>query len=132
MRILEPFQSPQGPFCFSLSAESEGHRAAVRQSPRVASCGCHAMDSTDHDQDWTVCSELQTKGCNPGQVCAVSSAYAENDAAEHDVILDSGADWSCLPIGCAKYGRSVPNLSGLDLSDAQGKGDEGLKASRGA
>ena len=119
--------------CTCVRAVSEGHRAKCPQvAHRVASWECHAMDITDHDQNWTLCPELKAKlqdhaqvhalSGATGQVCAVSGVRAVSyGSQEHDVILDSGADWSCLPLEYAEYGVKSPDL-GLGLSDAQGSG----------
>ena len=119
--------------CTCVRAVSEGHRAECPQvAHRVASWECHAMDITDHDRNWTLCPELEAKlqghaqvqalSGAAGQVCAVSGVRAVSyGSQEHDVILDSGADWSCLPLEYAEYGVKSPDL-GLDLSDAQGSG----------
>ena len=40
------------------------------------------------------------------------------DVVEQDIVLDSGADWSCLPLTCANHGVSQ-NLD-FGLTDAQG------------
>ena len=119
--------------CTCVRAVSEGHRAECPQvAHRVASWECHAMDITDHDQDWTLCPELEAElqshaqvhglSVAAGQVCTVSGVRAVSyGSQEHDVILDSGADWSCLPLEYAEYGVKSPDI-GLDLSDAQGSG----------
>ena len=43
-----------------------------------------------------------------------------HDAEAHDIILDSGADMSCLPLSYAEHGTSHGS-SGLQLRDAQGE-----------
>ena len=74
------------------------------------------IDCTDQDDNWTYSPELKCKSV----VCAVQTLKPRTHEVETDVILDSGADWSCLP----EYANHGANQDGLlhdlGLSDAQG------------
>ena len=99
------------------------------QSPGGASSAALSFDmSADDSGDaWTLAAstfDLQNESdCSgiPKFVCAVHSIdMLVHDAEAHDIILDSGADMSCLPLSYAEHGTSHGS-SGLQLRDAQGE-----------
>ncbi|CAE7295462.1 unnamed protein product, partial [Symbiodinium microadriaticum] len=85
------------------------------------------MSVCDEDDPWTLAAstfDLQSESdCSgiPKLVCAVHSInMLMHEAESHEVILDSGADMSCLPLSYAGYGTSHAS-QGLALRDAQGE-----------
>ena len=99
------------------------------QSPGGAPSAALSFDiSADDSGDaWTLAAstfDLQNESdCSgiPKFVCAVHSIdMLVHDAEAHDIILDSGADMSCLPLSYAEHGTSQGS-SGLQLRDAQGE-----------
>ena len=107
------------------NAQHEPNTQVQRQDiqapcPCRLQCEQYQMDETDVDQDWS----LAVSVCSPTfdvqsqmQVRAVRESRVL-DAVEQDIVLDSGADWSCLPLTYANHGVSQ-NLD-FGLTDAQG------------
>ena len=91
-------------------------RGAIQAISCVSSCKWYSRDCTDQDDNWTYSPELECKGV----VCAVQTLKPHTHEVETDVILDSGADWSCLPLEYANHGTNQDGLHDLGLSDAQG------------
>ena len=91
-------------------------RGAIQAISCVSSCKWYSLDCTDKDDNWTYSPELECKGV----VCAVQTLKPQTHEVETDVILDSGADWSCLPLEYANHGTNQDGLHDLGLSDAQG------------
>ena len=112
------------------SSEHQSHRGAEGNTTCVASCLWYALDSIDRDSDWTVCPGVSSPAiqasCDLDQAVqgCVRAVHDGTDypheAPEYDVLLDSGADWSCLPMSFSNHGVDQGGWN-LDLSDAQGE-----------
>ena len=121
---------PVGPYLFEQDQCSMpvGPAEGGDMSPGGASSApSFDMSACDEEDSWTLAAskfDLQSESdCSgiPKLVCAVHSInMCMHEAESHEVILDSGADMSCLPLSYAGYGTSHAS-QGLALRDAQGE-----------
>ncbi|CAE7034980.1 unnamed protein product [Symbiodinium sp. CCMP2592] len=113
---------PEGPILLEQDQCSvpEGPGSECDHSFDMSACDANAGSwciaaSTFDLQDESDCSGI------PQFVCAVHSIdMLVHDSEAHEIILDSGADMSCLPLCYATHGTSQ-GAGGLALKDAQGE-----------
>ena len=100
---------------FSLPSSS----SSPFQSCMISSCDQFDMSSTDSDMNWTISPELTLLeicrsddsicSCIHGHVRVVSNVAAHQSSMPCDVIHDSGADTSALPLRLSGMGTACPN-----------------------
>ena len=77
----------------------------------------HDMSCTDDDGFWTFSPFLQTS-CDIQHICAIPSSNHGGRTVE--ILLDSGADSSVLPLDCANVGHALAVDQSSKFVDAQG------------
>ena len=110
---------------FSLPSSS----SSPFQLCMISSCDQFDMSSTDSDMNWTIspdltlletcCSDDSICSCIHGHVRVVSNVAAHQSSMPCDVILDSGADTSALPLRFSGVGTACPSPN-TTFVDAQG------------
>ncbi|CAE7864336.1 unnamed protein product, partial [Symbiodinium necroappetens] len=101
---------------FSPGTSARGSLCAVRFAEHVSSV--FDISASDHDAAWTVSpSVLEQK--NIRAVTTADLAESDDESSAIDIIIDSGADESCLPAEMAWCGTSLGGAT-ADFADAQG------------
>ena len=110
---------------FSLPSSS----SSPFQLCMLSSCNQFDMLSTDSDMNWTIspdltlletcCSDDSICSCIYGHIRVVSNVAAQELCMPCDVILDSGADTSALPLRFSGVGTACPSPNTMFV-DAQG------------
>ena len=112
--------SPSGPSLGGLRAlrlAEDSADASVVADGSPTSSAAVDMSASDDDDCWTVCPALCEQNVRAVSRTDVDISIA--GAAEIDIIIDSGADESCLPAALAWCGTSI-GASIPDFADAQG------------
>ena len=114
---FSPSSQVQGRLCaVRLAGESSGSFEVVDGSPASSAVRVD-MSASDDDDCWTVCPSLCEQNVRAVSVADVNISSA--GAEEIDIIIDSGADESCLPSSLAWCGTSLGSTI-PDFADAQG------------
>ncbi|CAE7721765.1 GIP [Symbiodinium sp. CCMP2592] len=86
---------------------------------RMLQCPEYRLDSSDNDDDWYRAPDQPALVLQASPPPAVRAVQYSSDATAQAVIIDSGADISCLPRCFASAGKYVPARN-LRVQDAQG------------
>eukprot|EP00435_Cladocopium_sp_Y103_P063021 s303_g24.t1 len=87
-------------------------------------CSHFDMTYTDHDDMWTCCEDVEQPFIHePNTVCTSQNIRAVGYSNHEDVevVLDSGADGSVLPLAYGDVGYADKSFDGSKFIDAQGK-----------
>ena len=115
----------QFPSC--MPADNILDTCASDNSQYAASCEQFDMTCTDDDGLWTICDEAECFSDNePNAVYDNLDAHSIrtvgfSDPREMEVVLDSGADGSVLPLEFGAVGYPDKSFDGSKFIDAQGK-----------
>ena len=104
------------------------HDSAATEGVYTARCSPFDMSYSDHDGIWTCLYDNsehfgQFYMHEPNDVCTIENIRAVGYTDHHnvEVVLDSGADGSVLPLAYGEVGYADESFDGSKFIDAQGK-----------
>ena len=107
-----------GMFALHVSQKDDNRESSGQYSCSSCECAYFDLFSSDHDDAWTLAPDLiaDLSSCRTGHICTVGGDLEGYE----DIIFDSGADVSALPLRFSHVGVSTtPN--GNMYVDAQGQ-----------